>query len=123
LKCLSVSLNADFSIFELQVGGRFYLNLGSKSSIFAETALALDFFGNSILTETRIVRNFLDEGRMETNEVGSSFDNRVGISFGLGYSYNKRFYIRAAIRANQNVISFSDRLSRLSLSLGYALWE
>nr|WP_298999227.1 hypothetical protein [uncultured Allomuricauda sp.] len=118
--------NADYSIFELQIGARYYLDLSAKSSLFVEGALATDFFGNSTISADRTIRIILEEDRMETQEIGTSYKNRLGGSFGLGYSFNRRFYLRAAIRTNQVVLDetifFEDTLSRMSVSLGYSLF-
>nr|WP_298925251.1 hypothetical protein [uncultured Allomuricauda sp.] len=122
----AVAYNADYSIFELQVGSRYYLDFGEKSSFFIEAALVPDFFGNSTISEDRIVRVVLEDDRLITQDVGTSYKNRFGGSFGLGYSYNRKVYLRAAIRTNQVVLDksifFDDSLSRISVSLGYAIF-
>ena len=120
------AFNADYSIFELQIGARYYFDLSKKSSLFVEAALAPDFFGNSTISADRTIRIIFEEDRMESQEIGTSYKNRLGGSFGLGYSFNRRIYLRAAIRTNQVVLDetifFEDTLSRMSVSLGYAFF-
>ncbi|PWL38489.1 hypothetical protein DKG77_09495 [Flagellimonas aquimarina] len=117
------AFEADYSIIEVSFGGRYYFELAEKSSLFIDLALAANIYSNSIINE---ITTSNITGSTSTEEIGSSFDDRLGGSFGLGYSYNKRIYLRLGILANQNVLDNSrfieDKLSRINLSLGYALW-
>lgn len=114
---------ADYSVIEVALGGRYYFELAEKSSLFVDLALAANVYSNSIINETT-TSNIT--GLSSTEEIGTSFDDRLGGSFGLGYSYNKRIYLRLGLLATQNVLDNSrfieDKLSRINLSLGYALW-
>ncbi|MEM6863968.1 MAG: hypothetical protein AAF575_02255 [Bacteroidota bacterium] len=122
----SRAYNVDYSIFELQIGARYYFYVGKNGSFFVEAALAPDFFGNSTVSLDRTISLDSFEERMETQEIGTSFNNRFGASFGLGYSYKRKIYLRAGLRTGQSVIDegifFEDTLNRMSLSLGYAFW-
>lgn len=118
------SYEADYTIIEVSFGGRYYFGVTEKSSIFIDAALAASIYSDSSLNETTL--NTIS-GTSTTEVVGNGRDDRLGGSLGLGYSYNKRVYLRAGILANQNVLDdrsifFKDKLSRINVSLGYSLW-
>ncbi len=119
-------LTGDFSILELMLGARYYFDITEKSNVFLEAGFVTNLYPNSVLNNRRTF--LLIDRPTETSEVSTAQDNDSGASFGLGYSYNRRVYLRFNFITNQNIIVPGlsvinrDEVSRIALSLGYAFW-
>ncbi|MGB5821734.1 MAG: hypothetical protein WBG90_19785 [Saonia sp.] len=122
------TLNLDVNVIELALGFRYYIGLGKKSDIFLDAAVVANFYSNPSLTETLVFDEIINRPP-ETNEFAPiTRGSDIVPSLGIGYSFNKRFYLRATLLLDQNLIDNDGRnvdrddLSQISLSLGYTLW-
>lgn len=98
------------------LGGRHYMFLNDKSSIFLEAGVAFDKDFNSKIDEF-IQNQFFDDDQFNMLEF-----NFGGVA-GIGYSYNQHVALRLNYYLDQSVLKIyrSDDLSRLALTLSYRL--
>ncbi|MEL6918692.1 MAG: hypothetical protein AAFO99_13280 [Bacteroidota bacterium] len=116
------TLNLDVNVIELALGFRYYIGLSEKSDIFLDAAVAVNFYSNPSFTQTRIFNGIISRPP-ETSEFATiSRSNDIVPSFGIGYSFNKKFYARFNYLIDQNLIDRNrDNLSQISLSVGYSI--
>ncbi|WP_396589557.1 hypothetical protein [Allomuricauda sp. R78024] len=122
---LKLSLNA----LETSVGLRHYFNITDKNSIFLDAGFLVNFYLDATLDQESIFNGIIARPP-ETNKFAPiSRSNDVVPSLGIGYSYNKRAYLRFNYLIGQNLVDGDvqgasvqrDNLSQISLSLGYTL--
>ncbi|UII75479.1 hypothetical protein LV716_14610 [Flagellimonas sp. HMM57] len=121
-------LKAEYEILEMETGLRYYIPLSPKNYIFVDAGLAFNIQSEVTLNKTS-TRRVLQRAPTTTNEKQSrSLDNDTGGFLGIGYSYNKRVFLRFNWRSKQNILNPSiptmgtDEISRKSISLGYSFW-
>ncbi|PRX54348.1 hypothetical protein [Flagellimonas meridianipacifica] len=115
---------------ESSLGARYYLSLSSESDVFLDVAVLANFYLEASLNESVMFGGVLEDRPDEVNEIAPiSRSNDIVPSFGIGYSYNKKVYLRFNYLLNQNLVDGDvqgalfqrDSLSQISLSLGYTL--
>ncbi|MCL6272958.1 PorT family protein [Muricauda sp. 2012CJ35-5] len=98
------------------LGGRHYVFLNNKNSIFFEAGVTFDKDFDSRIDE------FIQNQFFENDEFNMLEFNFSG-TFGLGYSYNQHLAIKLNYYLDQSLLKLyrSDELSRLALTLSYRL--
>ncbi len=120
------TLNLKIKALETSFGLRYYLKIANKSSVFLDAGILSNFYLNAELKETQVFTDIINRPP-ETDDFASiSRKGDVVASFGIGYSFDKKTYLRFNYLINQNLVDNGtqierDDLSQISLSLGYTL--